>query len=241
MLQMVGFLRILTLSLPEAGERQLRLLLSERLDNRRFIMDISAIRQIIDVGKRLEAKGLVNTYEGNISIKRDGLIYMTPTTKNKATLTEEMIAVVNEKGEQVGGNFAPSSECPMHINTYPMRADIGGVIHCHAPYLTAHALTGFPVESKAYPEMMGIFKKIEVVPYGRPGTNAIFVGVKPLLQNRDIVLLGNHGVLAVGKTLEDAYNTVEAAEAIAKVLFIASMMGKPVDLSDDECQMFLNK
>lgn len=204
-------------------------------------MDKMAIREVIEISRRLDEKNFVNAFEGNVSIKRAGLVYITPASKSKATLTEEMIAIIDEKGNQIGGKYKPSSELPMHTNTYPMRADIGAVIHCHSPYLTAHALCGIPVESKAYPEMMGIYKKIEIAPYGTPGTDAIIEGVGPLLQNRNIVLLGNHGVLSVGKTLVDAYNTLEAAEAIAKVLFIARQIGTPIDLPDEECEMFLAK
>ncbi len=67
--------------------------------------------------------------------------------------------------------------------------------------------------------MMGNFCKFECAPYGRPGTDKILAGAIPILQNkRDIVLLGNHGVLVVGKTVTDAMNKTEAAEAIAKAL-----------------------
>lgn len=205
-------------------------------------MDILAIKEILEVCQRLDSKGMVNAYEGNISIKRDGLIYVTPTSKNKAFLKEEMIAVFDEKTmEQVGGMYPASSEFPLHLCTYKERSDVESVIHCHAPYLTAYSLCNKPIESRAYPEMIGNFKKIEVAEYGTPGGDEIFKGVKPLISKNDIVIMANHGVIAVGKTVYDAMNKCEAAEAIAKVLYIAENVGKVVDLQDDEVQMFLNK
>lgn len=204
-------------------------------------MDIALIHEVIQVAKRLDSKSLVNTFEGNISTKRDGLLYITPTTRNKGLLTEEMIAVIDKNGKQISGNCKPTSELPMHTQTYLMRDDIGGVIHCHPPFLTAYALCNKPVETKAYPEMMGNFTRFEVAPYGRPGTDDIYKGVTPLIQrHQDIVLLGNHGVLVVGKTVTDAMNKLEAAEAITKVVFLSNILGKQVDLSKDECDFFFS-
>ena len=203
-------------------------------------MNIQLIQEIMAVAKRLDEKGLVNAYEGNISTKENGLIYITPTGKNKGLLTEEMIAIVDGEGNQIGGNCRPTSELPMHTNTYKIRDDIGGVVHCHPTFLTAYALCNKPVETRAYPEMMGNFGRFECAPYGRPGTEDILKGAIPIFEHSDIVLLGNHGVLAVGKTATDAMNKIEAAEAITKTVFIANILGKQVELSDEECNFFLS-
>lgn len=201
-------------------------------------MDRELINQVLAVAKRLDEKNLVNAFEGNISAKKDGLVYITPTGKNKAFLKEDMIAVINEDKEQIGGSCRPTSELPMHLETYRIRADIGGVVHCHPTFLTAHAICNKPVETKGYPEMMANFKIFEVAPYGRPGTEEILKGAVPVFAHSDVVLLGNHGVLAVGETAEDAMNKVEAAEAITKALYYAGALGTPLDLSEEECEHF---
>lgn len=204
-------------------------------------MDITAIKEILEVCNRLDQKGLVNAYEGNVSIRRDGYIYITPTSKNKAFLKEEMIAVFEESTlKQVGGIYPASSEMLLHTNAYETRPDVFGVIHCHPTMLTAYALCNKPIETRAYPEMIGNFKKIECAPYGRPGTDEIFDVAREYVLKRDIVLLGNHGVITVGKDVYDAMNKVEAAEAIAKVLYYAEQIGGVVDLPDSEVEMFLS-
>jgi len=203
-------------------------------------MNKDMINQILTVAKRLDEKNLVNAYEGNVSAKKDGLVYITPTGKNKAFLTEEMIAVIDLNGEQIGGSCKPTSELPMHLETYQTRRDIGGIVHCHPTFLTAHAICNKAVESKGYPEMMANFKVFEVVPYGRPGTDEILKAAIPIFEHSDVMLLGNHGVLAVGTTVEEAMNKVEAAEAITRVLHYAEQLGEPVDLSKEECEYFYN-
>lgn len=209
-------------------------------------LDFDAIREVMVVSKRLDEKGMVNAFEGNISSKseKDGLIYITPTGKNKALYKEEMIAVIDEEGNWIGGTCKPTSELPMHFNTYKMRGgnSIGGVVHAHPTFLTAYSLCLKEVETRAYPEMMGNFKKFQVAPYGRPGEPDIYEAAIPYFEaGQDIVILGNHGVLVVGDTVTSAMNKLEAAEAIARTLFYANQIGKQQDLDPEECEMFFQK
>lgn len=201
--------------------------------------DLSAIREVLMAAKRLDEKKLVNAVEGNVSIKRNGRIYVTPTSTNKAFLTEEMIAITDEDGNQIGGNCKATSELRLHVLAYRMRENIGGIVHAHPPYLTAHAVCGKPVETRAYPEMMFKYGSIQVAPYGRPGTDDIAAGLAPLLQRGDVALLENHGAIAVGPDALEAMNTMEAAEAIAKVLTIARMVGQEKELPEEECRYLM--
>lgn len=216
------------------------------MDKQRKELDFEAIREVIAVSKRLDEKGMVNAFEGNISTKskKDGLIYITPTGKNKALYTEDMIAVIDEDGDWVGGTCKPTSELPMHFNTYKMRGgnDIFGVVHAHPTFLTAYSLCLKEVETKAYPELMGNFKKFQVAPYGRPGEPDIYEEAAPYFEaGQDIVILGNHGVLVVGATVTDAMNKLEAAESIAQTLYYADKIGEQKNLDADECRMFFEK
>lgn len=199
-----------------------------------MMFDFNAIRELIAAAKRLDEKGFVGAKAGNISIKSGDYIYITPTGTSKAILTEEMIAIIDKDGNQVGGTLKPTSELKMHMACYnKIDREVGGVVHCHSPYLTAHALTYVPITCNAYPEMIGNFDVIEVAPYGEPGSDAIFDNALPYFERNNIVLLGNHGALSVGKTLRDAMDTMESAEDIAKVISITNSIGKPADLPEE--------
>ena len=203
--------------------------------------DIGAIREVLMVAKRLDEKKLLNAVEGNISLKRDGFIYVTPSAMNKAFLTEEMIAITDLEGNQVGGNYKATSELRLHVLTYRIRENIGGIVHAHPPYLTAHAVCGKPIETKAYPEMMFKYGRFEVAGYGRPGTDDICRDLEPILQHTEVALLENHGAIAVGPDAIEAMNNMEAAEAIAKVLTVAKLVGKEKDLPEEECRHLLKQ
>lgn len=199
------------------------------------------IAELLMVAKRLDEKNLVNAFEGNISIRDDhGSIYITPSGKNKAFLTAEMIAVIDKDGRQIAGDCKPSSELPMHSDTYKIRDDIKAVVHAHPPYLTAYALANKDVVTRAYPEMMGNFTRFYCAPYGRPGTDKVLMGAIPILKKHDVVILGNHGALTVGNSSIVAMNRMEAAEAITQVIYLTERMGKSVDLSDEECAFFFS-
>ena len=203
--------------------------------------DIGAIHEVLMVAKRLDEKRLLNAVEGNISLKRDGCIYVTPSAMNKAFLTEEMIAITDLDGNQIGGNYKATSELRLHVLTYRIRENIGGIVHAHPPYLTAHAVCGKPVETKAYPEMMFKYGRFEVAGYGRPGTDDICRDLGPILEHTEVALLENHGAIAVGPDAIEAMNNMEAAESIAKVLTIAKLVGTEKDLPEKECSHLLSQ
>jgi L-fuculose-phosphate aldolase len=206
------------------------------MDNR---IDLEIIREIIRVSKKMEEMGLVNTFEGNLSIHKDNLLYITPARTRKSLLTEELIAVFDENDHQIHGTKKPSSEKIMHRGAYTVREDIKAVIHCHSPYLTAYAICNVPLDYKCHPEILFHFKDIPVAPYGQPGTNAIIDAARPYLANRNVVLLANHGVLAVGSTLEMAYTRVEAAEKFAEIISICRGIGKLIDIPQSEIERIL--
>ncbi len=212
---------------------------------RKMIMgiDLRVIQDIIDVARRLDDKGLVNAFEGNVSVKKDGYLYITPSGKSKVTLTPEKICVFDESGKQISGIFEPSSELKMHRAVYEMRDNIGGVVHAHPAFLTAYAMCGKPLESKCHAEMIWDHKVIEVAPYGRPGSDDIYKGVKPILdKGRDLLLLANHGVLSVGTDVFAALNKLESVENAAKILTIAKIVGdgKYADLPEEEVAVLMS-
>ena len=202
-----------------------------------------AVNDVLFVAKRMDQKNLVNSFAGNISAKVDGKIYITPTGQNKGMLTQEKIAVVDENGKRIWG-MKETSEIIMHRMAYDICEengwDVGGVVHSHSKVLTAFSMAMKDVETKALPEMMGNFHKIPCVPYGAPGTKYILTMAEPYLADGyRIVLLGNHGSLAVGKTVEDAMNVVEACEAIAEQILITKyIIGGEAPLDDLEVARF---
>lgn len=190
--------------------------------------------QICTIAKMMYDKGMVNAFEGNISIKEQDRIYITPSAMCKGFLTEEDIVVIDLKGEVVEGKNRASSETKLHVAAYEFNPDIASVVHAHTPYATAFALANKPIETKAYPELIVIFGKIPLAKYGTPSTDEIYLGIEEYIREYDIILLANHGIMSVGKNGFDAFFKMEAAEAIAKTLTLAEIHGGAVNLPEEK-------
>ncbi|MCL1854963.1 MAG: class II aldolase/adducin family protein [Clostridia bacterium] len=202
-------------------------------------MDLLIVRAIMTIGRRLYEKEMVNYHEGNLSVMKDGLIYITAGKADKAALREDQVCVLDGGGRQVFGAGPPSSELMMHRKVYEARGQTGAVIHAHPPCLTAYALCGKPVESRAAPEFIAHFGGcIRVAAYGRPGTPAVVEDALNILTRDDIALLANHGALAYGATLEEAFYRLETAERVANNLSLARRLGGEAPLPEGEPGFF---
>jgi L-fuculose-phosphate aldolase len=127
-------------------------------------------------------------------------------------------------GSQVGGSVRRSSEYLLHEAVYKARPDVGAVIHCHCPYLTAYAIR---YEDFVVPEncsLHEVFRRFVCLPWGKGGTHEIHRGIEDALADSPICLLGGHGVVCVSTTLEDCLSLLEAAEGFAKTLYLARHM-----------------
>ncbi len=190
-------------------------------------------QELINIAKLAEQKGFVNAYEGNISLidRLTNKIYITPSGTRKLTLTEDQIAVVDKNGDQIEGNRKRSSEIRMHKAAYELRPDCNGVVHTHCAYLTAYAMCGMPIIANCHEEFL-VTRDIPCVPHGKAGTEKIFDGLKDVIKDHDLVLLGNHGALCVGTTLDNAFTLLEAMENTVRSYTIACQIGKPKMIPD---------
>ncbi|MCD8091205.1 MAG: class II aldolase/adducin family protein [Clostridiales bacterium] len=194
-------------------------------------------KEVVLYSKLMDEKGLVNSLEGNLSIldRETNELYITPSGTRKCFLEEDMIAVLKD-GVQIGGSKKRSSEYLLHLEALKTRPDCNAVAHIHAPYLTAYAYCNKDIKLKCSTTFSLVFEEIPCLPYGEPGTVHIADGIAEAMKDHDLILLGNHGCIAVGKTLEDACKIVEAAEEVLKIYQLTKSIGEPVDIPDDKLE-----
>lgn len=193
-------------------------------------------KRIVEVSKLMYDKGLVNPYEGNVSVLHEEKVYITPGGIYKGCLSEDMIVVTDLNGNILEGMYKPSSEIKLHLAAYKNRRDIKSVVHAHPPYATAYAVANKPIETKAYTEMIAIFGKIPLAKYGTPSTDEISVGIEEYIGMYDIILLANHGIVTVGTDINNAFFKLEAAESMAKTLLLTKMLGGEKELPENELE-----
>lgn len=187
---------------------------------------------MIKVAREEDRMDMVNTFEGNISMRVGEVYLITPSQVDKQLMTTDMIVETDGEGNILNpeNGMKPSSELKMHLQAYRVRPDIHAVIHNHSAYATAFAVAGKPIAPKGFAEAMEIFEQIPIVPYGTPGTQAIADGFAAVLPDYNAVLLENHGVLCVGPTIDLAFTEARAVEKIAKTMIMAQLLGgeKPI-------------
>ena len=181
----------------------------------------------LKAAKLLYRRFLVNTYEGNVSVRLGDTILITPSAVCKEELEEnDLVEVDLASGETLRakeGRVA-SSETKMHLCVYRNSA-AQAVVHAHPPFATAYAVAAKPIETRAYPEMRVLYDRIPVCRYGRPGTEAVNADVPEALKTHDVFLLSNHGLVACGPSAMVAAHRLEGVESIAKVLTLAQLHG----------------
>lgn len=191
-------------------------------------------KELVEIAGWMYQKGLVNAFEGNLSIRDADRVYITPSQVCKGLLTVDMIMVTDMEGSVLEGTLKVSSEARLHLGSYKVRPDIHSVIHTHSPYATAYALANKPVETRAYPEIIVQYGKIPLAPYGTPSTEEVFQNAESYIRQYDIILLANHGILALGKNAYDAFFKAESAESIAKTLLLAKTLGGAKELEESK-------
>lgn len=191
-------------------------------------------RQIVETARLMYAKGMVNAFEGNLSMRTEHHIYATPTSVCKGYLTEDEIVETDGAGHLTKPSQRVSSEFKLHLAAYRVRPDIRAVVHAHPPYATAFAVANQPIETEAYPEMIVLYDRVPLAAYGTPSTDAIHAELPHYLPRYDVLLLANHGVVAVGNTVQDAFFKLESIESMAKTLLLARLLGGEKSLPQEE-------
>ena len=199
-------------------------------------------KNLIRFGNKLYQKGFVANHDGNLSAKVGQQLWMTPTAQSKGDVTESMLVSTDLKGKQLSGSHKHFSELNLHLACYGARSDITSVVHAHPPVATAFASAGKSLSPIFIAEaIVTLGDQIPLVPFIPPGCPNTSKVLSSYFQKADVVLLENHGVLAVGRTLEEAYYRLELVEHLAHIEEKAQSLGGIKPLPPSLVQKLLTK
>ena len=198
--------------------------------------------EIIRIGQELWMQGFTPANAGNISVRlADGTLLCTPTRISKSMLTKEAILQLDSHGSPLDPNtiYAPSSEIKLHLEVYRQRPDILAVIHAHPPFATTFASLGEDLSRNILPEATLQIGTIPVARYGTPSTSELSDSIIAPLHTSDVILLENHGCIAVAHDLKTAQFRLEILEHYCKILFNLKMLGKTSDLTEEQVKKLI--
>jgi L-fuculose-phosphate aldolase len=197
---------------------------------------------IVEYGIKLMQSGLTKGTGGNISVynREAGFMAISPSGLDYFKTKPEDVVVLDLDGRIVDGARKPSSELDMHSIMYRKRADIDAVVHTHSPFTAAVSALHIDLPAVSYLVSLGGVN-IRCSQYATFGTPELAEYAYEAMIDRKAVLLANHGLLAGGTDLTDAFNVAETMEFCAEVYCRAKSIGEPVIIPEAEMHRLIEK
>lgn len=197
--------------------------------------DSMEIRQeLCKYAQKIVGDGLVVGPGGNISARRGGKIYLSPSGFALEEIEpEQWVEVDISTGEVTDNGLRPSSEVLMHLYGYRAKPDMGAMVHTHPPNCIAFTLIDqeLPI---MFPDQAALVGRTAFIPYLIPTTDLLADAVAAKVNEASTILLGNHGLVTTGRNLREAYYRTQVVEESAKIYLAAKSAGTPSPLTEEE-------
>lgn len=205
--------------------------------------ELAARRDIIAACREMNALGINQGTSGNISMRFGNHMLITPTAMPYEKMKPADLCRMPIEGEygSSDGSLMPSTEWRFHLDILRARPDVGAVVHCHSTYATALAICHKPIPAIHYMIAGAGGPTINVAEYATYGTKELSVFALKALEGRTCCLLGNHGQIATGPTLDRALWLAVELETLAKQYVLTQMIGGAHILPDDEIARVVEK
>jgi L-fuculose-phosphate aldolase len=192
-----------------------------------MIMNNDIIEKIVNTAHHIYEKDMILGKAGNISILDDNRKYMYITasgTDFKSLKYDDVLKVnIDDLSYESKSNKVPSMETNLHLGVYKKRQDINSVVHVHSPYATAFAFSKRKLRQlEGFGEITSEY--IAEVDYYPPGSKKLATNASDALKNENSVLLKDHGVITIGKDIDEATLLCEYIEGIAKTQYITHVL-----------------
>jgi len=195
---------------------------------------------LAETAKQTVRHGLNQGSSGNVSVRlREGFL-ITPSGLPNDTLEPDQMVFVDMQGQATGG-LKPSSEWRIHRDIYRARPEVNAVVHAHSPHAVSLSCLRRGIPAFHYMVAAAGGKDIRCAAYATFGTQALSDAVLAALQDRRACLMANHGLVAVGASLDAALALAVEVEGLCAQYWRAKLMGEPVLLSDAEMDEVLER
>ncbi len=178
--------------------------------------------QICEIGRRIWLREYSDGNGGNISCRLAPDRYLcTPTGVSKGFLKPDMIGMIDGKGKQLAGSWQRTSEILTHLAIYNTTPAAVSVCHAHPVHAGAFAIKGLIPPPRLIPELEVFVGQVAYAPYCTPGSQEMHDAIVPLAPQHQSILMGNHGVICWGTSVEDAYFKMEITDAYCRTVILA--------------------
>ncbi|MCF3947132.1 class II aldolase/adducin family protein [Acidiphilium sp. AL] len=191
--------------------------------------ELSIRKALIHACQQMNALGINQGTSGNISVRHDGMMLISPSATPYHLIEPEMVAAMPIEGEYGTwtGPKKPSTEWRFHLDIMRARPEVNAIVHSHPTFATVLAIARKNIEACHY--MIAAFggTDIRCAPYATFGTKALSVHAVEALRDRMGCLLANHGMIALGENLDKAMWRAVELETIARQYYHVLVLGNP--------------
>ncbi len=190
---------------------------------------------IVEAGRLMIGSGLVAGTWGNISCRcQTGRCLITPSGIPFNTLQPGDLVAVDLESGACNGRLRPSTETPMHAAIYRARPDVGAIVHTHSLFASVLAVTRMelPPVLEEMAQLLG--GSVPVARHALSGSRELAEAAVEALEQRSAVLLANHGLVGVGRTVQEALTVCQLVERSAQIWLWSKMTGTPHLLEEQE-------
>jgi len=207
-------------------------------------------KEVIKYAQKLNSTNLSPLRSGNVSVRanKDNVegFLLTPSGKRYEDLVPEDIVflALKEKYDNLklfNTGLNPSSEWRFHQDIYLKKIEAKAIVHAHSPHATAVSSHGKPIPAFHYMVALAGGDNIKCAEYATFGTDELSINILKALEKRKACLMSNHGQVAFGTNLKQAFELAEEVENICHQYIIALKIGKPKILSWAEMNKILDK
>ncbi len=193
--------------------------------------------ELIKVCQRLYNRNMLAAADGNVSMRVEEGVLISPSGLAKAFIEPKDMALVTLDNKILVGN--PSSERLMHLAVYNHTEAAQAVVHAHPPTAIAWSVA-FPdykeLPNECLSEIILAAGRIPIVEYARPGTETMGTVLKEYIDSHKIMILSRHGGLTWGDSLQEAIMGMERLEHAAEILYKSKTLGQLTFLDDSEME-----
>jgi L-fuculose-phosphate aldolase len=183
--------------------------------------------ELVQVSHRAYERGLVVGVSGNNSVRVPGTdaVLIKTTGANQGDMDTSDTVLVDLEGNVLEEGKRPSKEVRWHVMIYRQNPEVNGIIHVHPPYAVAWAVAN-RVPKLVHTAARGILKKIALVELAPSGSQELAYYISEAFMDRElgVVLMREHGIVAVGPSLREAYYRAEYLEDTCKVALLAAQV-----------------
>ncbi|KAB2887231.1 MAG: class II aldolase [Kofleriaceae bacterium] len=197
-------------------------------------MTLRLREDLVATARRMSELGLTPGMSGNVSVRSPVGMLVTPSGMAYAGLVADDAVELRMDGTSRPGQRAPSTEWRLHRDILAARKDVGAIVHTHSLYCTTISTLRRPIPALHYMVVLAGSDEIPCADYATFGSPDLAIAAVRALGGGNACLLANHGMVALGETLDAALRLAAEVETLAAQYWHAAQLGQPHILDRDE-------